>query len=143
MPPKFLKLLGQHNKSGEVEAYIYLKFKEKLGRLADVRDYLFDSNPESFSFDHFVDSFEQSPGLKRSVDKIYEICVYALFSTIIRALNLQMTLKMLNPDKEILSEFNDFLIKVAGIESGSDCITVPAKVYRVGVTNVADRGLDM
>lgn len=143
MPPNFLKMLGEHNKSGEVEAYIYLKFKEKLGKLGDVRDYLFGAEPKSFSFDHFVGSFESSPGLKRSVDKIYEICVYALFSTIIRALNLQITLKMLNPDKEILSEFSDFLIKVAGIESGSECITVPAKLYRVGVTNAADRGLDM
>lgn len=143
MPPNLLKMLGKHNQSGEVEAYIYLKFKEKLGKLGDVRNYLFTTVPSSFSFDHFVGSFEQSPGLKRSVDKIYEICVYALFSTIIRALNLQITLRMLNPDKEILSEFSDFLTKVAGIENGSDCITVPAKLYRVGVTNAADRGLDM
>lgn len=144
MPPRLLKMLGAHNsKSGVVEAYIYLKFKEKLGKLGEVRDYLFCADTQSFSFDHFVGSFESSPGLKRSVDKIYEICVYALFSTIIRALNLQITLKMLNPDKEILSEFSDFLIKVAGIENGSECVTVPAKLYRVGVTNAADRGLDM
>jgi len=143
MPPKLLKMLGKHNESGVVEAYIYQKFKDKLGKLGEVKDYLFSLDSKSFSFDHFVSSFESSPGLKRSVDKIYEICVYALFATIIRALNLQITLKMLNPDKEILSEFNDFLIKVAGIEDGNDCITVPAKLYRVGVTNAADRGLDM
>jgi hypothetical protein len=143
MPPELLKMLGAHNRSGVVEAYIYQKFKEKLGRLGEVRDYLFNANTKSFSFDHFIGSFESSPGLKRSVDKIYEICVYALFSTIIRALNLQITLKMLNPDKEILSEFSDFLDKVVGIESGCDCVTVPAKLFRVGVTNAADRGLDM
>lgn len=143
MPPKLLKKLGGYNKSGAVEAYIYLKFKEKLGRLGEVRDYLCRSEPSSFTFDHFIESFESSPGLKRSVDKIYEISVYALFSTIIRALNLQITLEMLNPDKEILSEFSDFLIKVAGIKSGFESVAVPAKLFRVGVTNAADRGLDM
>ena len=143
VPPRLLNKLGKHNKSGEVEAYIYLKFKEKLGKLGEARDYLSNSKPTSFSFNYFVESFESSPGLKRSIDKIYEICVYALFSTIIRALNLQITLEMLNPDKEILSEFNDFLIKVAGVNGGGCRITVPAKLYRVGVTNAADRGLDM
>jgi len=143
MPPSLLKMLGNNNQSGEVEAYIYFKFKEKLGKLGDVRNYLFTGKPSSFSFDRFVGSFEKSPGLKRSVDKIYEISVYALFSTIIRALNLQITLRILNPDKEILSEFSDFLIEVAGIENGGDFTTVPAKLYRAGITNAADRGLDM
>lgn len=143
MPPDLLVMLSKHNKLGEVEAYIYLKFKEKMAKLGEVRDYLFNSNPDSFSFEKFVGSIESSPGLKRSIDKIYEICVYALFSALIRALDLQITLKMINPDEEIFFEFSDFLSQVAGIESDSGCPAVPAKLYRVGVTNAADRGLDM
>lgn len=143
VPPHAIVELGRHNEKGMVEAYIYKKFKEKMGLLGEVSEYLFKSTPRNFSFDFFIASFENAPGLKRSVDKIYEICVYALFSTIIRALELKITLKICKPDPRILSAFDDFLIEVAGLHSKQQEITLPARLYRVGVTNAADRGLDM
>lgn len=141
-PPEVLSELGKVNENGLVEAYIYYRFKEKLGRLGEAQNYLFSAKPNTFSFDNFVSLFESSEGLKRSVDKVYEICVYALFSTIIRALKIEVTLKIGNRDQEVLGAFQDFLESVVGINESKQ-ISIPAKLYRVGATNAADRGLDM
>lgn len=74
---------------------------------------------------------------------MYEITVYALFATIIRALQAQITLEIGNKDEEILRDFGTFIKMVLGVELGEQKITRPAMVFRVGVTNAADRGLDM
>jgi type II restriction enzyme len=77
------------------------------------------------------------------VGKIYEISVYALFSTIVRVLKAQVTLHIENEDKEILKDFERFIKAVLGIDAKRTHLVMPAALYRVGVTNAADRGLDM
>jgi type II restriction enzyme len=46
-------------------------------------------------------------------------------------------------NKDILKEFEDFAHKVIRLNSTQNKISVPAKINRVGVTNAADRGIDM
>ena len=85
----------------------------------------------------------ENPGLKRSIDKIYEIVVYALFSVIVDELNVNVTISLDEEKMELLGEFEDFAEKVISISVDSPIHTTPARLYRVGVTNAADRGLDM
>ena len=50
----------------------------------------------------------------------------------------------MNPDKtDILKEFEDFAKRVIRLTPEQISMKVPARIHRVGVTNAADRGLDM
>jgi len=145
MPPRLLSQLGEINKRGDgfVEAYIYSALASKLSSVYDVLQYITSSGVDRFSLKELTKLFKETPGLRRSVDKMYEIIVYALFSTIVRALRVQITLEIANKEKEILSDFDLFISSVLGLNKDALKATFPASLYRVGVTNAADRGLDI
>jgi HaeII-like restriction endonuclease len=86
MPPFLLAGLAEINLAhhGLVEAYIYKNLQNKLNTVYDVEKYIKSSTPESFELKKLLQFFITKPGLKRSVDKMYEITVYALFATIVR-----------------------------------------------------------
>ena len=145
IPPSLLVKLGEENRrtNGGVEAYIYARFNSKHYQFAEALDYCLSSPKEQFQVKVFIDSFWREPGLKRSLDKIYEIIVYALFSTLIEALNLQVEITVGEENVQMLSEFSDFAKKVMCLDFSNPSFIQDAKVFRVGVTNAADRGLDM
>lgn len=145
MPPRLLAVLGAVNirTNGGVETYIYNALRSKLSAVLHVRDYITGSTSDTFSVNELVESFVSSPGLRRSADKIYEIAVHALFSTIVRALRAEITLSVNNEDEEILTDFARFIKMVLGISADQTRVVMPAALFRVGVTNAADRGLDM
>ena len=74
---------------------------------------------------------------------MYEITVYALFATIVRALQARVTVEIGNKDEEVLKDFEAFIKVVLGLELGMQKVSRPASLFRVGVTNAADTGLDM
>lgn len=145
LPPVLINELGKENRrtKGGVEAYIYSRFTNKYNQLANALNYCLTSSKTDFNVKVFIDSFWNEPGLKRSLDKIYEIIVYSLFSTLIDALNLQVEISVDAAKVNILAEFSDFAAMVMGIDFFHPSHIQDAKVYRVGVTNAADRGLDM
>jgi type II restriction enzyme len=98
---------------------------------------------ESFSLQEFLRLFRTSPGLRRSIDKAYEIVVYALFDTLVHHLQATVTLSVAQSKKDLLREFEDFTTKVLGLTAESPEITKPAQLHRVGGTHAADRGIDM
>ena len=87
--------------------------QEKLASIEKVADYLSEATTDSFSFAHWTSLFQLSPGLRRSVDKMYEITVYALFSTIVRELKARVTLQLENEDTEISKDFESFIKTVS------------------------------
>lgn len=145
MPPKLLKILGDINKkeAGRIEAFIYTALKSRLINVYEVKEYIKKSTPENFSLRKLVSLFENSLGLKRSIDKMYEILVYALFTAIVRALKVRITMEIRNPDKEMLKDFDVFIEKVLGFVPKSVQMVMSAALFRAGVANAADKGLDM
>lgn len=145
IPPKVLSTLSQENLStgGAVEAYIYCRFTNKHNQLFNALSYCRDSDKSNFSVINFINSFWNEPGLKRSLDKIYEIVVYALFSALVESLNLKIELSVEESKFDILDEFKDFSQKVMCLDMTRPKFMQDAKIYRAGVTNAADRGLDM
>ena len=145
MPPELLAKLGETNKKGKgfVEAYVYKALEARLSSVRGVEDYIRKSTPDIFDLKKLVSIFQTTPGLRRSVDKMYEILVYALFATIVRVLKAQITLEIGNKDEEILKDFERFIKTVLGIDGKQTRLVLPAALYRVGVTNAADRGLDI
>lgn len=145
IPPKVLNMLSQENLStgGAVEAYIYRRFTNKHSQLFNALSYCRNSDKSNFNVIDFINSFWNEPGLKRSLDKIYEIVVYALFSALVESLNLKIELSVDESKFDILDEFKDFSQKVMCLNMTRPKFMQDAKIYRVGVTNAADRGLDM
>lgn len=145
VPPSAIVKLGEENrnKNGIVESYIYDRFKQRYGQMSTALNYSRDANKETFYLVEFINLFWNEPGLRRSVDKIYEIIVYSLFSAIVEELDLNIEVS-LNPSKiNVLKEFETFAEKVICINSENSSFKSKANINRVGVTNAADRGLDM
>lgn len=145
MPPRLLVELGNLNNKGKgfVEAFVYRSLQARLACVYEVEQYVRNATPDSFDLKNFEAFFQRNPGLKRSVDKMYEISVYALFSTLVRALKAQVTIEVLNKDQEILKDFYRFIRTVLGILPEQTKLVLPAALYRIGVTNAADRGMDI
>lgn len=144
-PPTVLSQLGKINRdsNGVVEAYIYTALRNRLSQMSSGLSIVLQSDSNSFTLRNFIDSFTRDPGLSRSVDKIFEIVVYALFSTLLEVLDVKIGVRIDNINNTVLSEFADFTEKVLGLSEDTPELYQAAKVYRVGVTNAADRGLDM
>jgi len=145
IPPQILKILSDENLKtfGTVEAYIYKKFTGKHNQLENALNYCKNSTKENFSVEKFINSFWTEPGLRRSIDKIYEIVVYALFSVLSELLQVKIEISIEEKNFYILSEFEDFSKKVMHLDILNPIYIQDAKIFRVGVTNAADRGLDM
>lgn len=145
VPPEAIKVLAIENKrtNGAVEAYIYSLFSNKHNQLAAALETCNNATKETFYVEDFINAFWDEAGLKRSLDKIYEIIVFSLFSTLVEALKLKVDISIDSKCKNILSEFQDFAKMVMCIDVIKTTASQKAKVYRVGVTNAADRGLDM
>jgi|SRR5690554_1549885 len=91
----------------------------------------------------FLERFWLEPGLRRSIDKLYEIVVYSIFSSIIEAIDLKIDAYINKSKLKLLNDFNGFSSKILGFSENQTKITISGKINRVGVTNAADRGLDM
>lgn len=145
IPLEYIKILAKENKrlNGAIESYIYKHFINKQIQLKRALDIANKSTKEVFDVASFINSFWNQPGLKRSIDKVYEIVVYSLFSSLVEAINLKVEV-FFDADKlDIVAEFSDFANKVMCLDVSTHKATQDARVYRVGVTNAADRGLDM
>ncbi|MFA5865186.1 MAG: HaeII family restriction endonuclease [Phycisphaerae bacterium] len=64
------------------------------------------------------------------------------FNTITKYLNATISLSV-DPQSDILKDFQEFAKMVLGVDSDHHEIRRPARLYRVGTTNAADGGLDM
>jgi type II restriction enzyme len=145
VPPAALVQLGVENRAtnGIVEAYIYRKFLQRFSQMSTGLDYCVIHDKTSFKLDEFLTLFWHEAGLRRSIDKVYEVIVYALFSTLVEALEVAVEVSMNSEKTALLEEFADFSKTVMLLTPEQTSIKLKARINRMGVTNAADRGLDM
>lgn len=145
VPPAALDALSEENIKGEgvVEAYIYDSFMRKHEQMKSIFDRCSSCDKKSFHVQELIESFRSEPGLKRSLDKIYEIIVFALFQTLTECLEMQVSISVDESKRYLLNEFGDFAKSIMQLDSTTLSLACPSRIYRVGVTNAADRGLDM
>ena len=145
LPPHLIKELAYENRitQGAVEAYIYRRFTTKYIQLSEALALCVNSTKDSFNVQAFLSAFWSESGLKRSLDKVFEIVVYSLFSTLVDTLRLQVEVSVAIDQLGVLYEFEDFAQMVMGLSGEIHKSQQSARIYRVGVTNAADRGLDM
>lgn len=145
MPLHILKVLDEENKNtnGVVEKYIYLRFMHRQGMISKVVALIEEVEPDKFDIGLIFKQFISSPGLRRSVDKAYEVVTYSILDTITTNLEATITVQVPDTSIEMINEFSRLSQTLLGIDINNLHRTIPAKIYRVGVTNAADRGLDM
>jgi type II restriction enzyme len=145
IPINILSHLGNINreKNGIVEAYIYRQFQSRMSQMSTGLEYCIRNDEKKFKLQEFLDLFWHEAGLRRSIDKIYEIVVYSLFSALVDAIGVTVEVSIDNDKNEILRDFDDFAKLVLGLTAEHNSFKLNAKIHRVGVTNAADRGLDM
>ena len=143
VPPEMLAVLAQANENGVVERYIYQKFWEKQQLVIGLVEMLQNATRADFYLEAFLSRFGHEPGMKRSIDKAYEMVAYALFNTLVEHLRVRVTVSADSSQLDLLQAFDDFARLVLGIDSQNPELVLKARLYRAGVTNAADRGLDM
>jgi|CXWL01.1.fsa_nt_gi type II restriction enzyme len=145
MPLSLLKVLDQENKrtEGDVERYIYLRFNERQETVSGMIAFIEQATSKTFSLDALLDKFTKQAGIKRSVDKAYEIIAYSLFETVVSALKATIKVSVPASSQKLLGEFSDLARVLLGVDANKPSWEADAHIYRVGVTNAADRGLDM
>jgi hypothetical protein len=145
LSPESLTLLGKENREREgiVEYYIYSKVRGRLGGLTGILDRLSATNPKDFSLRVFLDYFENDARFRRSMDKVYELVVYSLFDTLTKHLRATVTLNVDRRQKHLIIDFERFASMVLGLDRNRLSISQPARLFRFGVTNAADTGLDL
>lgn len=145
MPPEILSILDVENKrtNGDVECYIYLRFNERQETVAKIIKKLENTSPKDFQLKLLLHNFVTEKGIKRSIDKAYEIVAYCLFETVIVTMETRIKVSIPSENWGIFDEFSDLTSAILGLKSSNDTLEIPAHIYRVGVTNSADRGLDM
>ncbi|MDR0520773.1 MAG: HaeII family restriction endonuclease [Planctomycetaceae bacterium] len=145
LPPKHLQQLAEINRqyNGIVEVYIYAHIKAKFSAFAQLRQTIELASPETFSLDTFLGFFENNAKYRGSIDKAYEIAVYALFNALVTELKAKVTLSVDKNALPVLQEFEDFSRLVLGCDTQHLTITQSAQLFRVGTANANDAGLDM
>ena len=145
MPIDFLIVLDAENKktNGAIEKYIYARYGERQGTVSSVISAIKEAQPETFKLETLLELFVKESGIRRSIDKAYEIIVYSLFETIISALEAKVKVRISEKSKPILQEFSELAKVLLGVDENNLAWEQNAHIFRVGVTNAADRGLDM
>jgi hypothetical protein len=119
--------------NGTVEQYIYSEMKKKWDVLLSILTYCQNATPEHFSLLGMEEMFDGDSGLKRSIDKMFEIAAYSILSYFIQLSRAEMVVKI-NPVAPLPSKVLEML--------SPEGFRRPT-ISRVGVANAADRGIDM
>jgi type II restriction enzyme len=145
MPPEMLAVLDNENKRthGAVERYIYMRYSERQGTVAGIIAAIEAAKPETFQLSSLLELFVRQSGIRRSIDKAYEIIAHSLFETIVTALKVTVKVTAPQESRGLLKEFSELTSVLLGLDHDHLSWEQPAHIYRVGVTNAADRGLDM
>lgn len=145
MPPEILAVLDVENKrtNGGVERFIYFQYRERQNTVATIIALIEVATPDTFRIESLLESFVHQAGIRRSIDKAYEIVTYAVLETIVVALGATVRVEIPQANRALLAEFGELGRTLLGLDENSWVWEHPAHIYRVGVTNAADRGLDM
>jgi len=80
--------------------------------------------------------------LKKSVDKLFELTIYAIFKCFLD--NTPYALMVKKEKTELFDEKNKKYYEILfGVQIPNDVVLLKPSIKRAGVANAADRGLDM
>lgn len=137
IPPSVLIELGKLNKqNGIVEKYIYELISSKFKNLEKIISLCKDK--DKFDLSELLNTARNDNDLRRSIDKIYEVIVYSILTELFNDIELKIKLDVNSNDinKKYKKYSNSFLNFNTKKE-------ISSKVFRAGVANAADGGIDL
>ena len=140
LPPPLMVDLGLENKDGSIEKYIYQAVKDRLSEVHQILPALSIASSDSPNLKSLVGTFADSPGLSRSVDKVFEIVSYAVVSLFLTHYQIRVRSVVGEP---ILKHSVSSMQFLHALNVKSDHAEEDAMVFRMGVANAADAGIDM
>lgn len=75
--------------------------------MSEALAYVGNTDRYSFQLSEFLNLFWLEPGLKRSIDKIYEIVVYALFDALVSELGITVSIDFPKENLFLWEEYQD------------------------------------
>jgi len=104
LPPEQIEELANFNSKnkGVIEVYIYDHVQEKYRAFSELRATLKQLPLDTFSLDTFLVFFENNAKFRGSIDKAYEISVYALFNSVVEELQATVTLSVSKTKKTFI-----------------------------------------
>jgi type II restriction enzyme len=147
IPPRILNQLASLNKDGKIEKYIYEKVYERFSKIESFRQEVSkaaetaNERIQPFRIEQVWAYFDQ-PALKKSVDKLFEITIYAILKCFLA--NTPYALMVKKDKAELFDErIKDCYVVLFGIQVSQDVAMFEPVIKRAGVANAADRGLDI
>lgn len=136
IPPADLIQIAEINNlnNGAIELHIYNAMMEKWSSMTRILEYIQNSSIQTFSVNHLTSLFTVEAGLRRSIDKMYEIVTHTILSFLIEHV-IQGRISIQADD--VPEEFEN-LTSVMFFERDTEM-----RLNRVGVANAADRGIDI
>ncbi len=95
-PEEIMQTLDSENKRthGAVERYIYQRFQSRQEVVGSVISYINSNDKDSFNLKCLLELFTHNPGIKRSIDKAYEIVTHSLLETVVCGLDAKVTIEI-------------------------------------------------
>jgi hypothetical protein len=140
LPPPLMEDLGAANQDGSVEKYIYEAVKDRLSEVHQILPTLSVASGGNPNLSGLVATFADSPGLSRSVDKVFEIVTYTVVSLFLTHYQIRMRSTIGVPVLKQNFSSSQF---ISALHGDSDQLDQDAMVFRMGVANAADAGIDM
>lgn len=133
MPPEALSVLATANKKHQVEEYIYQHVYAKSAQMIEIRKVL-DGIESVLDIENIFDLYD-TPGLRSSADRLFEVFVLSVLQTQIEKSDFKFTLS--GTLKSVKGVTGKKLISIAEGQ-GNDL-----ELAKIGHTNAADAGLDI
>lgn len=128
--------------AGAIERYIYLYVNERHQTVASMMMVLRARTQADFKLDDLLGLFAAS-AINRSIGKAYEIVAYSLLDTLAAGLEANVAVTIPVENEAMRQEFSGITEVLFGISGNMLQRTQAARIYRAGVTNAADKGIDM
>ena len=137
IPPSVLIELGKLNKqNGIVEKYIYELISSKFKNLEKIISLCEDK--DKFDLSELLSAARNDNDLRRSIDKIYEVIVYSILTELFNDIELKIKLDV--NSNNINKKYKKYLNSFLNFDTKKK---VSSKVFRAGVANAADGGIDL
>tara|TARA_Y100000591_G_C21823719_1_gene695232 strand:- start:84 stop:1094 length:1011 start_codon:yes stop_codon:yes gene_type:complete len=136
IPPSTLSELGKLNQNAIIEKYIYELISSKFKNLEKIISLCEDK--DKFDLSELLNTARNDNDLRRSIDKIYEVIVYSILTELFNDIELKIKLDV--NENNINKKYKKYLNSFLNFDTKKK---VSSKVFRAGVANAADGGIDL
>ena len=136
IPPSTLSELGKLNQNAIIEKYIYELISSKFKNLEKIISLCEDK--DKFDLSELLSAARNDNDLRRSIDKIYEVIVYSILTELFNDIELKIKLDV--NSNNINKKYKKYLNSFLNFDTKKK---VSSKVFRAGVANAADGGIDL